>query len=63
MTRTGIGSTRAVLDADGATVLYDIFIDGEWIGSRRTPDQALNALAWVLWPSKRFNHSKILFAR
>lgn len=32
-----------VKDADGEVVLYDIFIDGKWIGSRRTIPQAIEA--------------------
>ncbi len=35
-----------VKDADGEVVLYDIFIDGKWIGSRRTIPQAIAAQAW-----------------
>jgi hypothetical protein len=27
--------------------LYDIFLDGEWIGSRRTPKQCEQHIAWV----------------
>jgi hypothetical protein len=48
-----IGSTKPVLDRAGKTILYDMFIDGKWVGSRRTFEQAMAALAWVLWPSRR----------
>lgn len=26
-------------DGDGNIVIYDMFVDGTWIGSRRTPEQ------------------------
>ena len=31
--------TRAVLDDHGAVVLYDMYVNGEWHGSRRTMRQ------------------------
>lgn len=58
MIRTGIGTTRPVLDPDSSVPLYDMFIDGEWIGSRRTMEQALDALSWRLWPSRRLTTTK-----
>lgn len=38
----------ALLDKDGAIILYDIYIDGEWCGSRRTAEQCYEFAAWVL---------------
>ena len=35
---------RAVYGSDGEIQLYDIFIADEWIGSRRTEKQVLEAL-------------------
>lgn len=39
------------LDKDGNIFLYDIFVDGKWIGSRRTLKQAIAALGSAEWPS------------
>lgn len=31
--------TVPVRDKDGNVVLWDMYVDGEWHGSRRTPEQ------------------------
>lgn len=28
-----------VFNKDGSVLLYDCYVDGKWIGSRRTPEQ------------------------
>lgn len=38
-------------EATGQVALYDIFVDGKWIGSRRTLPQAIAALGHHQWPS------------
>jgi hypothetical protein len=45
---------QPVLDKSGEIVLYDIWTDGKWIGSRRTKDQVKEAIKyanpeWELW--------------
>lgn len=41
-----------LVDPDtGDTILYDIFIEGKWIGSRRTIPQCIEALRFRGWPS------------
>lgn len=40
-----------VLDADGRTILYDIFVAGQWVGSRRTIAQCIEVLRNQGWPS------------
>jgi hypothetical protein len=32
---------RPVYDKNGAVLLYDIFVDGRWCGSRRTKEWAM----------------------
>lgn len=33
---------------DGSIQLFDIYIDGKWIGSRRTESQCADAVDWAL---------------
>lgn len=33
---------------NGEVQLFDIYIDGKWIGSRRTEKQSLQAIDWAL---------------
>lgn len=40
-----------VPDEDGGVLLYDIFVEGKWIGSRRTIPQAIDELRRQGWPS------------
>lgn len=40
-----------VLDKDGSVLLYDIFVAGQWVGSRRTIPQAIEVLRSQGWPS------------
>lgn len=35
---------RPVMGRDGSTQLFDLFIEGRWIGSRRTREQCFEAL-------------------
>lgn len=35
----------------GEIFLYDIYVAGKWIGSRRSLAQAIDALRWHNWPS------------
>ena len=36
-------TTVPVFDKDGGTVLFDMYVDGVWIGSRRTLQQCEEA--------------------
>lgn len=35
----------------GAIILYDIFVEGKWVGSRRTIPQCIGWLTTLKWPS------------
>ena len=35
----------------GEVILYDIFVAGKWVGSRRTVRQCIDALTYLKWPS------------
>lgn len=58
---------RPALDEDGEILLYDIFVAGRWVGSRRTLRQAIDALRHQGWPSSvlatdsEINHEQIYF--
>lgn len=38
--------TIPVFDRDGTVLLYDMYLDGKWIGSRRTLPQCAESFAW-----------------
>ena len=54
-------------DEDGGVLLYDIFVAGKWVGSRRTIKQCIETLTHLEWPSAvlatnyRIEGSKIIF--
>ena len=39
---------RAVKDKDGCALLFDLWVNGKWIGSRRTIEQCELALSYYL---------------
>lgn len=44
----------------GATILYDIFVHGDWVGSRRTIAQCIKYLTYLRWPTAVLaNHYRI----
>lgn len=42
-----------VFDRDGQLLLFDRYLDGRWIGSRRTRDQAIAGFSPMMLPSAR----------
>jgi hypothetical protein len=43
--------TRVIDDKTGEVILYDIWVNGKWAGSRRTIPQATQELKNQNWPS------------
>lgn len=44
VSRTALSALRPVLNKDGGVILIDMYVDGVWIGSRRTEAQCREAL-------------------
>lgn len=43
---------KSVIDRETKDViLHDIYVAGQWVGSRRTVKQAIETLRWHTWPS------------
>lgn len=43
--------TPVVDPKTGEVILYDIWVAGAWVGSRRTLAHAIDRLRWLGWPS------------
>lgn len=40
--------TKPVLDNRGFVILFDLWVEGKWVGSRRTAEQCAEFLSWYI---------------